>query len=99
MAHKNFTDLVNNGAWAVLSRLMVLFGFPLITGLLAYGAAVTLEKIDLKIEYVIHQMEELKETTGDTMGRVNILENSVGRAEEKLNSIDARLTQLEAKRK
>ena len=95
---KRIVSALLNGAGAKIMQVMVICGAPVVSGLAYYAWNATMEiqtlklnSINEKLDYSIHQNQELG-------GRVNKLENSVGRIEERLMSTDARITALERKR-
>lgn len=59
---------LTNGLGALLSRLMIIIGFPLISALAAYAAALTMDKIETKIVGVADAVGRL----GNVVDEVNL---------------------------
>lgn len=84
-----------NGTGAKLTQVMVVVGFPLVSALAVWGYNLSLENQRLQMQNIDQKLERAIGKFDAIEPRLNAVENSVGRIEERQASTDARLTRLE----
>ena len=70
---RGLRGMIDNGIGQRVTRLMVIFGFPVVTGLFAYAFTITMENIHLEIDAVRQEIHEIGTAVKDTQGTVRDL--------------------------
>lgn len=96
MAQK-LAQLINNGVGTTVSRLIIIFVWPLVTLVGGFAGKTWTDNIDLRLAYISVQIGEATAVARDNQVRLNKLENRTERLDERLMAHEARLERLEGK--
>lgn len=94
---KRAVDALLNGLGAKIAQVLIILA-PIVSGLAYYAWDRTMEVQYLKLNAISEKLDYSIRQGRESEKRINSLENSVGRIEERQAAQDARLSALEKRR-